>query len=57
MKSSTSNFKIVKMVNEFREDLRNELREKIQDVKAHFNREILKRTQTEILKMGFNESN
>lgn len=39
------------MINELKENLRNELRKKIQDVKEHFNKEkeILKENQTEFL--------
>ena len=42
-----------KLSCEIKDDIRNEIREKIQEVKDHFNKEAetLKRSQTEILKM------
>ena len=44
---------IIKMIKELEENIRKELREKLQDVKDHFNKEIqiLKRNQTEFLEM------
>lgn len=41
------------MINELKEDLRNELRKKTQDMKEHFNKEIqiLQMNQTGILEM------